>query len=195
MDKFEICSQAAVIVGCERIGSFEDDTTEAIVAAEVYQGIVEKELSEFPWRFSSLIRQLSRETDEAPAPWEGVYSRPPLSECVNIEDITVNGESVDYEMMGNKLLIMASETDVVMLDGVQPVAENFWPPYFVHIIRCAMSEIFASSVAEDANLAAMWGRKANEQRVIARNRDSQNRTPLKIGGLGRYRGYVLGGKR
>ena len=193
MDKYQICSQASVKVGCEPIASFEDDTTESVVAAEVYDGLVEKELGEFPWRFASLIRQLSRQADEAPAPWTGIYSRP--TNCLNIEDITINGESVDYEVMGDKLLIMAGVDDEVMLDGVQPVSENYWPPYFAEVVRCAMSEIFASGVAEDAGLASLWGKKAENQRMIARNRDSQNRTPLKVGGIGRFRAYVLGGKR
>lgn len=193
MDKFQICSQASVKVGCEPIASFDDDTTESVVAAEVYDGLVEKELCEFPWRFASLIRQLSRQVDDPPLPWTGVYSRP--TNLLNIEDITIRGESVDYETMGDRLLIMAGADDEVMLDGVQFVTENFWPPYFTEIIRCAMSEIFASGVAEDAQLAGLWRNKAEQQRMIARNRDSQNRTPLKVGGLGRYRAYVLGGKR
>ena len=46
----DICSRALILIGADPITSFEDDTTEALVASNMYEDIARSQLSLMRWR-------------------------------------------------------------------------------------------------------------------------------------------------
>ena len=51
--KVDICSRALVMIGASPISSFTDGSTEALVASNVYEDIVESSLTRHRWKFAT----------------------------------------------------------------------------------------------------------------------------------------------
>ena len=57
--KVDICARALVMIGASPISSFSDGSTEALVASNVYEDIVESSLTRHRWKFATNQKQLS----------------------------------------------------------------------------------------------------------------------------------------
>ena len=49
----DICSRALILIGAEPISSFDDGTTEATVAVNMYEDVVQAALVNSRWRFAT----------------------------------------------------------------------------------------------------------------------------------------------
>ena len=57
--KVDICARALIMVGASPISSFSDGSTEALVASNIYEDIVEASLCRTRWRFATTQKQIS----------------------------------------------------------------------------------------------------------------------------------------
>ena len=64
----DICARALILIGASPITSFDDGTTEATVASNLYEDTVKDLLSRHRWRFSTGQVQMSRLTAVPDAP-------------------------------------------------------------------------------------------------------------------------------
>ena len=59
----DICSRALILVGAEPITSFVDDTSEALIAGNMYEDIARTNLTSTRWRFATNQAILNRLSD------------------------------------------------------------------------------------------------------------------------------------
>lgn len=187
--KFDLCSQALVIIGANPIASFDDGSTEARVAVTLYEPTVRDELSRYRWRFSTTQQQLSRLTDVPLTGWDAAYQLP--ASCLTIDTVKVNGLPIDFDRFGPYVYCDTSETDEVILEGIFRTDEADWPPYFQMLVTLALAANFAMSLAGKEQMSDLIDKRAMRQAAIARNADAQARTTpaINTGGIvRRHRG-------
>lgn len=174
----DICARALVMIGAQPITSFEDGTTEAVVAGNLYEDTVRDLLSRYRWRFSSGQAQLARRTDVPSAKYDAAYQLP--TDLLIVHDVTVNDRSIPFARYQNLIYCDADPADEVFVDYSFRAEEDLWPPYFVMLIELQMASMFAYAVANQIQTADYLEKKALRQLAMAKNIDAQGQTASKL---------------
>ena len=178
VNNIKICQQALVLFGANPISSFDDGTTEATACQNLYEDTARDELSQYRWRFASNQIQLSRLESAPSAKWDAAYQLP--TNCLAVSTVYVNDIPIDFDRYEDMIFCQAETSDVVVLEGVFRVDEQFWPPYFVKMMIYRMASQLAHSIAAQTDTAQMLDRMAIRHAALARNRDAQGRTAPRI---------------
>lgn len=174
----DICARALVMIGAQPITSFEDGTTEAVVAGNLYEDTVRDLLSRYRWRFSSGQAQLARRTDAPSAKYNAAYQLP--TDLLIVHDVTVNDRSIPFARYQNLIYCDADETDEVIVDYTFRAEEDLWPPYFIMLIELQMAALCAYAVANQIQTADYMEKKALRQLALAKNIDAQGHTTARL---------------
>lgn len=174
----DICARALILIGAQPITSFSDGSTEAVVAANLYEDTIADLLTRHRWRFASGQQQLSRRTDKPDAKWSAAYQLP--AECLVLHDVTVNDRPVDFTRYQNLIYCDAAEQDQVFADFTFRADVDLWPPYFVTAAQLTLASLFAYAVANQIQTADYLEKKALRQIAIAKNLDSQAQTTQRL---------------
>lgn len=174
----DICSHALVMIGANPITSFDDGTTGAIVASNLYETTVRDLLGRYRWRFATGQEQLSRLTDAPSARWDAAYQLP--STMLLLHTVLVADKPIDFDRFDDKVYCDAASTDVVYAEGTYRTDEQDWPPYFVTYLELSLASLFAHGVAAQVDTADWLDRKAQRHGAIARSLDAQSRTTQRI---------------
>ena len=97
----DICNRGLIFIGAEPITSFDDGTTEASVAANVYEDVVQSSLCNARWRFATNQQTLNRLTDAPTARYDLAYQQP--NDTLIIHAITVNDNPIEYQIYGDMI--------------------------------------------------------------------------------------------
>ena len=97
----DICNRGLIFIGAEPITSFDDGTTEARVAANVYEDVVQSSLTNARWRFATNQQELNRLTDAPTARYDLAYQQP--NDTLIIHAITVNDNPIEYQIYGDMI--------------------------------------------------------------------------------------------
>lgn len=178
LTSIDVCARALILIGASPITSFDDGTTEAIVADNLYQDTVRDLLSRHRWRFASSQIQMSRLVDVPEHKWDAAYQIP--SECILVHGVYINGSPIEFDRYQDMIYCNAAETDEVFIDYMFQADESLWPPYFVMTVILQMASVFAYSVAQQEALADLFEKRALRQFTVARNLDSQSQTNRKL---------------
>ena len=172
----DICARALIMVGAAPITSFSDGSTEATVAANLYEDTVRDLMTRHRWRFCTGQSQLSRLVEAPKDKWDAAYQLP--SDLLVLNSVRVNDFSIYYDRYQNLVYCNASENDEVIADYTFRADEDLWPPYFIMAVELALAELFAYSVANQVQTADYIAKKAMRQLAVAKNLDSQAQTNL-----------------
>lgn len=188
--KYEICSQATVLVGGKPIAGWTQASTEEIVAETLYEATLLELLSAYRWRFASQYVDLTLIDEQPPLEWTGVYQLPPG--VTVIHGVYAYGDRIEFDRTEDRLLVDAGIGEQPMaLVGFRPDEGDF-PPYFVSVLRLKLAAMFAVPLAEDTQKASLYEGMAMRAFAQARAMESQGRTPSKLK-VGRLRA-VHGGR-
>lgn len=187
--KFQICSQASVLVGGSPISAFDQSSPEAIIAEALYEDVLLDLLASYRWRFASQVSELNRDASFTGNSWfEARYQLP--SDWTCLYGVRINGNSIEFDLQGDQIYCDAEATDVVEgLIGFRP-SEGDFPPYFVTALRFYLASLFAVPIAEDPAKGQYYESKFVRHFAQSRSIESQGRTASKlpVGGLRRYHG-------
>jgi len=174
----DICSRALILIGADPITSFNDDTTEALVASNMYEDVARSQLTLMRWRFATNQAQLSA-LDAAPTGrFDTAHQLP--SGVLLVNAVTINDHPIDFTVYGDKVYSDASKNDVVVADYIYRADETDWPSYFVIALEYVLAAIFATSIARDGALSDALESKATVYMAKARSTDSQQQTTRKL---------------
>lgn len=190
VSKFDMASQALVLVGHRPIAAFDGPSAGEIAANQLYQASVDEVLGLHRWRFATKAVQLSRLADAPLTEWSAAYALP--AEASIIHAVQIRGKDIEFDRFEDELHCDADVTDTVILIRGRRVAEEAWPPYFEAAVRLKLASVFALPVAEDANKASFYEGKFIRQLALAKTLDSQGRTAAKMP-VGRLRRYMRPG--
>jgi hypothetical protein len=174
----DICARALILIGANPITSFEDGTTEATVAANLYEDTVRDMLTRYRWRFASGQTQLSRLTDAPTSRWDAAYQAP--ADMLMLHVVTVNDNPIAYDRYQDLIYCNATTEDVVVADYTFRANEELWSPGFITAIEYQLASIFAYSVAAQTDLSDLMEKRALRQMTLARNIDSQSQTTRRL---------------
>jgi len=173
----DICSRALILIGAEPITSFEDDTSEALIAGNMYEDIARTNLTSTRWRFATNQSVLNRLTDAPTGRFNSAYQLP---DHLFIHAITVNDFAIEYNIYGDKAFCDASESDTLIADFTFRANEVGWPSYFSVCVEYAMAVVFATALIRDASLSSLMQSQYVQLLAKARSTDSQQQTTRKI---------------
>lgn len=174
----DISSRALILIGADPITSFDSDSTEALVASNLYEDSVRTALCASRWRFATNQGVLNRLTDIPTGRFNFAYQLP--SGFLMPHAATVNDLLIEYRIYGNKLYSDTSEADQVVLDYTFRASEVDFPSYFTLAVEYALASSFALGIARDEQLSMMMEKKAQQLMQQAKTLDSQQQTSRKL---------------
>lgn len=174
----DICNRGLIFIGAEPITSFDDGTTEARVAANIYEDVVQSSLCNARWRFATNQEELNRLTDAPTARFDLAYQQP--NDTIIIHAITVNDNPIEYQIYGDMIYADTTTTDTVVADYTFRQTEEFFPSYFVMAVAYGLAQVFATSIARDGSLTQTMATLADAAMRKARSVDSQQQTSRKL---------------
>lgn len=181
-NKFQICSQASVLVGGAPIAGFSGGSTEEIVAEQLYEDVLLDLLASYRWRFASQYVPLTLLDEQPVLGWEGVYQIPPGTTVIH--GCYSGDQLVDFDRSEDRIFAMGYGGELLLQVGFRPLEDDF-PPYFVTVLRLKLAAMFAVPIAEDSQKASLYEGMALRAFASARSIESQGRTASKlpVGGL------------
>tara|TARA_Y100001972_G_C7655867_1_gene330307 strand:+ start:1777 stop:2370 length:594 start_codon:yes stop_codon:yes gene_type:complete len=174
----DISARALILIGAEPITSFDDGTTEALVAVNMYEDVARASLVNTRWRFATNQAVLNRLTDEPTGRFDFAYQQP--EDALMIHAITVSDNPIQYQIYGDKVFANTSVNDVLIADFSFRANEETWPSYFTLAVEYALASLFATSIARDSGLANLMSQSAKDAMAKARSLDSQQQTNRKL---------------
>lgn len=185
-NKYDLASQALVLVGHPPIATFDGPSSGQVVAKALYEDTIMELLSFHRWRFATRAVPLSRLSAAPATQWEAAYQLP--LDATIIHGVEINGCDIHFDRYGNEIHCDAGVTDIVTLIEGYRAEEAGWPPYFTALAKLKLASVFAIPVAESEEKASIYEGKLVRQFAQAKTMDSQGRTAAKmpVGGLARY---------
>ena len=174
----DICSRALILVGANPITSFDDGSTESIVAVNMYEDITRAALTNSRWRFATEQAVLNTLSATPTGRW-GLASQLP-NDLIMLHGVTVNDQLIDYQIYGDMVYSNQSTTDQLVADYSFRANEINWPSYFTLAVEYSIAIVFATAIARDASLATLMTTQADKAMSKARNLDSQQSTTAKL---------------
>jgi len=174
----DICSRALILVGAQPITSFEDDTSEALIAGNMYEDIARSNLVGTRWRFATDQAVLNRLTDVPTGRFNAAYQLP--ANYLMVHAVTVNDNLIEYKIYGNKIFCDANVNDELVVDFTYRAQENDWPSYFSVVVEYAMAVVFATSLARDQSMSQLMETQFQKLSAKARSLDGQQQSTNKL---------------
>lgn len=174
----DVCSRALILIGAEPITSFTDGTSEALVAANMYEDIARSALVNTRWRFATNQAVLNRLSATPTGRYDAAYQLPTGWLMTHVA--TVNDQPIEYQTYGNKLYCNEGPSAEVILDYTYRADEIDWPSYFTIAVEYELASVFAASIARDQQLSQLMQLQAQRAMIKARNLDSQQQTTRKL---------------
>ena len=174
----KIASRALILIGADAITAFDDGSTEATIATNMYEDVCRTALTNTRWRFATNQATLNLLSSAPTGRYDRAYQIP--SDSLMIHAVTVNANVIDYQTYGDKIYADTSTTDSLIADYTFRVGEDKFPSYFILALEYSLASVFATSIARDANLANLMTNAASNAMAKARSLDSQSQTTRKL---------------
>lgn len=174
----DICSRALILLGADPITSFTEDTTEALVASNLYEDVARSQLCVTRWRFATEQSTLALLADAPTGRFDVAHQLP--SNLIMLNAVTVDDNKIDYSVYGDMVFSNASENDSLVADYIYRADETEWPSYFTIAVEHVLASIFATAIARDAGLAGLFEQKADLMMRKAKTIDAQQHTTRRL---------------
>ena len=173
----DICARALIMIGAQPISSFSDGSTEALVASNIYDDVVEASLTRHRWRFATTQAELSLLTNTPTGRYDYAYQVPTSPAVLQIITLTVNDYVIPYSRYQNYIYLNGyGSSSKVVMDYIYKVGEEYFPPHFRLALEYELAAIFAGSVARDSKMIEQFKNLSERQFLIAKNIDSAETT-------------------
>lgn len=173
--KIQLISNALILIGDLPVTSLSGNTRAETVANNLYDNIVQNELSKFRWGFARKQAQLSLLVDVPIGnEWQSIYQLP--TDMLNLIKLD---PSIDYQILGDK--VYCNYSGALYCDYIANVSESEWPVYFSKMIEYALAMDFAPSIRDSATSMQLLANQYLNASRMARYTDSQQHpiTPIK----------------
>jgi len=172
--KIDLISNALILIGDSPINSLTGNGPAQQVGNNLYDNIVQNELTKHRWGFARRKAQLSLLVDEPlDNDWQSIYQLP--SDLLVLIKLNPN---VGYQVYGDKVYTNLSQT--LHCDYIRNVSESEWPVYFSKMIEYALAKDFASSIRDNPASADRMAAEYVNAYNMARYTDSTQhpQTPI-----------------
>jgi len=172
--KIQLISNALILIGDLPVTSLSGNTRAETVANNLYDNIVQNEISKFRWGFARRQAQLSL-TTEVPigTEWSSIYQLP-----TNMLNLIKLSPSINYQILGDK--VYCNYSGSLYCDYIANVSESEWPVYFSKMIEYALAMDFAPSIRDSASAMQLLANQYLNASRMARFTDSQQHPQVAI---------------
>ena len=172
--KIDLCARALVKLGAQPISSFNENTAEAKVCAELYDSTLESLLASYPWRFALEKAVLSRLVTTPVADYQYAYQLP--NDCVRVLSAGsgVKSQGLKYKIVGTTL---HTNADQVTISYIARPDESDFPPFFSNALIARLAAEFCLPLTESTNRTDYMYKRAEEEFKAAKLTDSQQDVP------------------
>lgn len=160
-----LCNASLLLIGASRIQSFDDGSTEGVVAEQFYERSFQALLSQYPWNFASKTQQLGQLPDAPEYEYKYKFQLP--SDYVWIQRIFPNG---DYKILGDKLHSNYSD---IGIKYTWRVNEEMMPVHFEQAFVYYLASQMCISLTEDTTKQATLYEQYMDEARKARSLDAQ----------------------
>jgi len=174
----DIASRGLILIGAEPITSFSADSTEALVASNLYEDTVRTALCTSRWRFATNQAALNKLSAAPTGRFDIAYQLP--HDMLMLHAVTIEDRLIEYTVYGDKLYHDVSTTNDVVADYTFRAKEQDFPSYFTLAVEYSLAASFALAIARDEAMATMMERKALQLMQQAKTLDSQQQTTRKL---------------
>lgn len=173
--KIDMVSNALILIGDNPINSLTGNSKAQVVASNLYDSIVQSELSKHRWGFARRKAQLAK-TTETPidSDYNSIHQLP-----TDLIALIKTNPNTNYQILGSKIYSNIGNNKFT-IDYIANVPESEWPVYFVEMIQYALARNFATAIRDSsASRVEMTNEYTNASRM-ARYTDSQQHpiTPI-----------------
>lgn len=186
--KTQLCSKAAVLVGCNPIDNLDAADTEAVVARELVDDTIAWLLGTYRWRFAAHMAPIDRLVSAPASRFAAAYALP--GDVVLVNTVLVRDVPIEFDRYDAMILCDASEGDEVTLDYTRQVDVAMWPPYFFEVAKLRLASMMAVPLAEDVQKQQLLDSQFLRAFAQGRSLDSQGRTAPRLR-LGSYAGFSV----
>lgn len=177
LSSIALCSRALLKLGANTIASFNDGTTEAEVAANLYPSLRDALLSSHPWSFATAQIQLARLMAEPIADYRAAFQLPPEFLRALSAGVNGRGRGVEYRIKERRLYANA---DNLVLTYIFRPDEQTFPPFFDQVLIARLAAEFCIPITESTSRSESLYRLAENEFRQAKSIDSQQETPGRI---------------
>jgi hypothetical protein len=174
----DIASRGLILIGAEPITSFTADSTEALVASNLYEDTVRTALCTSRWRFATNQQALNKLSAAPTGRFDIAHQLP--HDMLMLHAVTVEDNLIEYTVYGDKLYHNVSTNNDVVADYTFRALEQDFPSYFTLAVEYALAASFALAIARDEAMAGMMERKAQVLMQQAKTLDSQQQTTRRL---------------
>lgn len=174
----DICARALILIGADPITSFDENTTEALVASNMYEDVARASLVNSRWRFATNQALLNLLSAIPTGRYDRAYQLP--ADLLMLHAVTVGDLPIEYQIYGSKVFADTDPSDIAVADYTFRANEQDWPSYFTLAVEYSLAVVFATSIARDSTLATLMQGQARESMAKARSLDSQQQTSRKL---------------
>lgn len=168
----KIVNAALTRTGNSPITDFYDGSTEATVAANNYDLLVEEEICSYPYSWAKTDNGLNRLAETPIDEWAYVHQIP--EECIRLVRCHVNGISVPYKRKDSRVY---SNEENLTAEYMFRAEEEDWSPDFRGRIISKLEAVFLRALSEDYDKAEFLEKHASDKDRMVKSQDSQNRSP------------------
>ncbi len=161
-----ISSNALILLGDRPISSFEDGTSGATIASNLYENSYLSVLTNHRWRFATKKAQLARLTEVPLFGFQYAFQIP--SDCIYV----IAPDTENYEIYGSQ--IHANDA-TMFLDYTYRVDEDKLPPYFSKMLEFFLAAQFAIPLAGSIDKGTYYNKVYLDQLRKAKFADSTQR--------------------
>jgi hypothetical protein len=165
--KIQLISNALILIGDLPVTSLSGNSRAETVANNLYDNIVQNELSKFRWGFARRQAQLSLTVEEpVGTEWQSIYQLP-----TDMLVLIKLSPSIRYQILGDK--VYCNYSGSLYCDYIANVSESEWPVYFSKMVEYALAMDFAPSIRDSATSMELLSRQYLNASRMARFTDSQ----------------------
>lgn len=170
----DICSHALVKLGASSISSFDEDTTEAHVAKQLYETTLDSLLALYPWRFALKQVKLGRLVSSPNADYRYSYGIP--NDCIRVLSAgsSIKGSGLNYRLVQKTL---QTNSENVILTYISRPNEVDFPAFFLEALIAKLAVEFCLPLTESTTRTDYLKKLAQESIQNARLIDSQQSVP------------------
>ena len=172
--KIGLISHALILIGDLPITSHTGNSRAQVVANNLYDNIVQNELTKYRLGFARKKAQLNKDaTAIVGTEWSDKYTLP--SDLLTLIKLNPNQP---YQIIENKVYI--NHSGDLYCDYIANVSESLFPAYFSKMIEYALARDFAMSIRDNATTKQIMAEEYINASRMARYTDSQQHpiTPI-----------------
>lgn len=170
----EVVNAALARMGVRPVQGLDETSKPAIVANDMYEGIVASLFARHYWLFALKEDKLQYQGTTT-GEYSAVYSLP--ADLVSLVNVTSSGKLIDYRILSGKVVCNhGSETELRAL-YVYRALEGSWPPDFADAVVVRLQAEFQRALREDEPVAQSLERMAEMKFIRAMVRDKRQAPP------------------